>query len=380
MPLVALGIGFVLSLALGLALVRSDFIRTRVLARRDDLSATQAMHRTPTPRLGGVPVLVAFALMLLLLPSAHAPAPALLLLAGLPVVIAGAIEDLGYRVSPLGRLAAAGVSAMLAVALLGIWIPLSGIAVVDVVFGVPALAIAFTLLWVAGVCHGFNLIDGVNGLAAGLAVVIATGLAAIALRVGEPTLALAQLALVPALLGFLVLNWPCGRIFLGDAGAYGLGFFLVWLAILLAWHAPEVSTAALALMFFWPVADTFLAMFRRRTTGKRMDAPDRLHFHQLVYRILSRHMAGRTDGIWINSLAGSVSLVLAGAPVVVAVLLWNRPLAAILAWVVFGMLFVATYRSGVRLLRRRAGKGAARRILSGHTARPQMEIETRRAG
>lgn len=356
MSVLILAVAFGLSFVMGMVILRSEFVRSRILIRRDDLIAPQAMHRSPTPRLGGLAVLAGFALAVQISPSPYAVPLTLLLLSGVPLVLVGALEDLGYRVSPMGRLVAAGISALLAVGLLGIWVPPSGLAPVDAAFAIPAFAIVFTLVWVAGVCHGFNLIDGVNGLAGGLAAVIAIGLAVVALRAGEPALALANLALPPALLGFLVLNWPRGRIFLGDAGAYGLGFFLVWLAILLAWNAPEVSTAALALMFFWPVADTFLAMARRRATGRRMDTPDRLHFHQLVYRLLARELADRLDRVWINSLSGAVTLVLAAVPVGVAVLLWDRPLESILAWAVFGLLFVAGYQGGVRLLKRRRPK------------------------
>jgi len=349
-----LGAGFALSFALGLVLVRSEYVRLRLVNRRDDLAAMQALHRSPTPRLGGAAVLAGFALGALLATSRDGLTfTLLLLLSGLPVVMAGLLEDIGHRVSPMGRLMAAGVSALLGVALMAAWIPPSGIAVVDLVFSLPALAILFTVVWVAGVCHGFNLIDGLNGLAAGLAAVIATGLAVLAWNLDETSLAIATLALLPAVMGFLVLNWPRGLLFLGDAGAYGLGFFLVWFAILLAWNVPDVSTAALSLMFFWPVADTFLAMGRRKANGRRFDIPDRLHFHQMIYRLLSRALTGRADRVWINSLAGACTLLLASMPVATAVLLWDRPQAALVAWGLFGLLFLTGYRLGLGLLKDR---------------------------
>jgi UDP-GlcNAc:undecaprenyl-phosphate/decaprenyl-phosphate GlcNAc-1-phosphate transferase len=172
-------------------------------------------------------------------------------------------------------------------------------------------------------------------------------------RVDEPMLAHLALALVPAILGFLALNWPWGRIFLGDAGAYSIGHLLVWVAILLAWRIDEVSPAALSLMFFWPVADTFLAMLRRRRTGKPFDVPDRMHFHQVTYRFLSARLRGRLRPLWINSLTGLILQPFTGLPVVVAVLLWDRPFLAVLAWILFGALFVGTYSVSVRNVRHR---------------------------
>jgi UDP-GlcNAc:undecaprenyl-phosphate/decaprenyl-phosphate GlcNAc-1-phosphate transferase len=373
-------LGFAMSLGIGGLLIRSNVKQRHVTNRRNDLTSTQSMHLAPTPRLGGVPILLAIVTALQFVPDSDAAAVDLVVLAALPVVLAGLLEDMGWLITPLGRLIAATTSALIAVLVLKAWIPLSGIAPVDVLFQVPAFAIIFTVLWVAGICHGFNLIDGVNGLVAGLAVLIAAGLAVLALRTGQGGLAVAKLALIPGLAGFLLLNWPRGRIFMGDAGAYGLGFLLVWLAILLAWNAPEVSTVALGLMFFWPVADTLLAIARRLAAGRRIDLPDRLHFHQLVFRLLSSAVGYRLSKVWRNSLAGALTLALAGGPVAAAVLLWDRPMAALFAWAAFGALFVAVYHLGVELLRRRQLRRRPRTQPPAPGARPAPSLpEARRA-
>lgn len=359
----SLALGFLISFLLGILLINSSFVQAVVLNWRDDLRSAQALHAVPTPRLGGVAVLAGFVVALTLLPPGQVQTMMLLLAAALPVVLAGALEDLGFLVTPLGRLAAASASAMLAMALLGVWIPPSGIPGVDAAFAFPLFATAFTLVWVAGICHGFNLIDGVNGLAGGLSLVIAGALAFLSVGAGQDMLSFAALALMAALAGFLALNWPHGRIFLGDAGAYGLGFLLVWMAILLAWSTPAISAASLALMFFWPVADTFLAIYRRRRTGRRFDMPDRLHFHQMVYRLLSRLLAHLVAPVWINSLTGLVVLIVASMPVVTAVILAGQPYLALAAWLVYAIAFVASYRAGVALLSsrrlRRPPAGAA---------------------
>lgn len=322
------------------------------MTRRDDLRARQRAHSAPTPRVGGIGVLAGVVAALMLAPADYLPFLAVFAATLVPVFAAGLAEDLGFRVRPAGRLAAAAASAALAVGLLGVWIPPAGLAPLDVLLVLPVLAIPATIAFASGICHGFNLIDGVNGLAAGTATAISVGLWLVADRAGVPLVGTVAFLLIPALLGFLALNWPWGRIFLGDAGAYGIGHALVWLAILLAWRAPQATGLALALMFFWPVADTFLAIWRRRRTGRRYDVPDRLHFHQLVYRALVLTLPDTVARRWINSLTGLVLLPFAVGPVAAAVMLWDRPMAALLAWVGFAILFVASYLAGMWLFRR----------------------------
>lgn len=328
---------------------------------REDLDSVQCAHLRSTPRIGGVGVVIATMVgLLFLLPAHQTLSLPLFALTLMPVFLTGLAEDLGWRVSASGRLLAAAISALLAVALLRIWLPPLEIPVLDVVMTVAPLAIAVTILWATGVCHAFNLIDGVNGLAGGTALLIAIGIALVAQQAGATGHAAVAAALVPALLGFLLLNWPFGRIFLGDAGAYSIGHALVWLAISLAWVNAQVSALALALMFFWPVADTFLAMARRMRSGRPVGAPDRLHYHQFVMRALILLSDGRIGKSAANSATTVIMLPLVAIPVFTAVYLWDRPVAAVFAWGVFGVLFTLSYLAGMRFFRSRRAKRLAK--------------------
>lgn len=336
---------------------------TRAQRSREDLGSIQCAHLRNTPRIGGVGVMASVMLgLLFLLPAHQSLSLPLLALSVLPVFLAGLAEDLGWRVSAVGRLLAAAFSALGAVVILRVWLPPLDVPVLDVIMAVTPLAIAVTILWATGVCHAFNLIDGVNGLAAVTALLIAAGIALVAQQAGESEYAAIATALIAALLGFLVLNWPFGRIFLGDAGAYSVGHILVWLAIGLAWLNPEVSVLAMALLFFWPVADTFLAMARRLRSGRPVGAPDRLHYHQFVMRALTLLSDGRLGKAAANSLTTVVMLPMVGAPVLAAVHLWDRPAAAALAWAGFGALFALSYLAGMRFFRSGRWKRIARGI------------------
>ena len=355
---------FVLSFAICGVIVLSQSLHIDRSTRAEDLKAIQAAHTAPTPRIGGLsvvtPIVVA---MLLIAPPRLATEMQLFALTLLPVFAAGMAEDLGFRVSPLTRLVAAATASGLVIVLLGAWAPPLMVPGLDSLFGFTPFAIVFTIAWASGICHAMNLIDGVNGFAGATAVLIALGLGFIGLQAGTPILAGVAFAIVPAVLGFLVFNWPLGRIFLGDAGAYTLGHVLVWLSILImAWGAQAAPTAV-ALVFFWPVADTFLAIYRRTRSGRPLGQPDRLHTHQFVMRALMMLPERRLDKAQANALSALILTPFAAMPVIAAVLLWDRPVLSLLAWAVFGFLFVAAYMTGIWSLqngKRRRSAGCSR--------------------
>lgn len=347
------------------ALVCSAILATQrkhlvYVVRRADVTAVQAAHRRLTPRIGGLSLLVGLVPMAFLIRADLAPRFGLFLLSLGPIFIAGMMEDLGRRVSPRIRLLAAVLSSLIAVTLLGLWVPRIHVPGLDMLFHWAPFAILFTLVATAGVSNGFNLIDGVNGLAAGVGVIAALAMAMVAVRGGAHTLVDLNLMVAAALLGFLVFNYPWGRLFLGDAGAYSLGHVLAWFAIVLMQRVPDLTPWALLLIFFWPIADTFFAIYRRRRSGRSTTRPDRLHFHQLVMRALEITVTGRAARHITNPVSTLLLLPMAAAPAFAGVLLWNRPLEAFLALLGFFGLFVATYLLGMRLtplLRRRLTDG-----------------------
>lgn len=116
----------------------------------------------------------------------------------------------------------------------------------------------------------------------------------------------------------------------------------------------EANAVALTLMFFWPVADTALAMHRRAARRHKIMNPDYLHMHQFVLRAIRLRTRGRLSRAQANSVSTLVLLPFIAAPVATAVLLLDRPYLAALAWVLFTVLFVASYRIGMAHVRRAA--------------------------
>ena len=156
----------------------------------------------------------------------------------------------------------------------------------------------------------------------------------------------------------MTLNFPFGKIFLGDGGAYALGHLLVWSAILLLNQAKEINAFAILLIFFWPVADTGLAIWRRWRLGNPADRPDRLHFHQLTMRFLEIRFFGRDKRYVVNPVSTIVLLPMISAPQVLGILFWDN--FEVTAWSSLGMglLFIATYLAGITVAKRGRGTSA----------------------
>lgn len=338
---------FLISFGLSGWLVLRRDVFLRMANRRMDASAVQAAHSVPTPRVGGVAVLFSVVLIGTLM-TAHDPGRIwMVAITLLPVFFAGLAEDLGFEVNPRRRLVAAGVSSLMCILLFGAWITRTDLPVMDFFVEITIVGVVFTVFAGAGICNAFNLIDGLNGLSSMIGITVAVALSIIAQQGAQPHIAMWGYVVACALVGFLVFNFPWGKIFMGDAGAYGIGHLLVWFAILLMHNVPQLSPWAVLLVFFWPLADTVLAIVRRLRSGKPTHQPDRLHFHQLVMRTLEISILGRSARHIANPLSTVVMIPMFVAPPMVGVLLWNQTTSAAFAFVFFSILFAVTYSVGM---------------------------------
>lgn len=352
LPLSIYGLTLLVSFFLTGAIFFTRRFHISLTARSDDHLAVQAAHQVPTPRIGGVAIVVALILALLALDGRYAaPSLAYFAVAIVPVFAIGLLEDLGIPMRPRYRLAAAAVSSALMIVLLERYLPRLDVSFLDTLLAFTPFAALFTIFATTGVCHAINLIDGLNGLSSTVSVVIAVALAMIAGLAGDTAMVAITLCVVPAILGFLVFNFPRGLIFLGDGGAYSIGHVLSWLAIIIVWRNPEVSPWAVLLVFFWPVCDTILSVYRRKRLGKPTDQPDRLHYHQLVMRFLEIVFLNRNKRTLANPLATMVIVPLASVPALMGALFWNDSLVSGLLAVGFVILFVGSYNLGLGTVR-----------------------------
>ena len=278
---------FVVVPALCAAILMPVAIRARSIGH-DHADGIQAMHVVPTSRLGGAIVFIAFAAAVLVARQtgyADLGAALPLALAAIPVVAAGLAEDLTRRVRPRWRMLAAIASAALASFYAGSIVPRVDLPLVDWLLPYAAFALPLTWFMFAGACNAFNLIDGTHGLASGTALIMFGGLALAAGWANDARTLAQVLAMMGALAGFLVWNYPHGKVFLGDAGAYFIGDMYAALSIQLVARNDAVSAWYVIVLAGYPIVDTLFAMYRRGVVrGVPLMSPDALHLHSLVYR------------------------------------------------------------------------------------------------
>ena len=222
-------------------------------AHDSDLSGPQKIHDHPVPRIGGVGIvfgLVAAAVVTTFEDRAKATAIWLLLACAAPCFVAGLVEDFTKRVSARRRLASTAASAIVAVVVLQSTITYTAIPGLDWVVAMPIGAALVTTFVVTGVASSINIIDGLNGLSSMCAALVLAAVGYVAMQVGDMTVAWLALAGISALLGFFVLNYPGGLVFLGDGGAYFIGFYVAEVAILLLHRTPGIADVSRC----WPAS------------------------------------------------------------------------------------------------------------------------------
>lgn len=281
--------------------------RLRDRRRPSDLCAVQASHTTEVPRLGGIAIFLGF--LAAVLASGIRSHDLVLLGSGLIVFLAGVGEDLCGNISARRRLVASLVAAVTAIVLSGTMIARLDLGPLDPVFSaLPVAAIFLTVLLSAAYTHAFNLIDGVNGLSSLVGISTALGLAWAADLHGQSAISMTALLMAAAILGFSVLNWPQGKLFLGDGGAYFIGHGLFWIAVMLAARAPLLNVPAIMLMMFWPIAEMTITIARRAILRIPLGRPDRLHIHHVVLRGIEILTSGRRIRPLANALTTVVVL------------------------------------------------------------------------
>jgi UDP-N-acetylmuramyl pentapeptide phosphotransferase/UDP-N-acetylglucosamine-1-phosphate transferase len=157
---------------------------------------------------------------------------------------------------------------------------------------------------IAGITHAINIIDGLNGIAGFTTIITLISIATIAYKVEDIDLVISSIYIIGALRGFLLFNWPFGKLFLGDGGSYFCGFCLSWSCILLVENNPSVSPFAPLLVCIYPVSESIFSIYRRIIRKQNPTGPDALHLHSLIFR---RYSSRLNFYISKNSIVGFIS-------------------------------------------------------------------------
>lgn len=316
----------------------------------------QRIHSVPTPRAGGLGI---FAGSLIILALGH-PEGSLFVLSALPAFLIGFAEDLSSSVNPIPRLLIIAGGAGFGTAFMDAIITDIGL------FALPlAIAIPFTVFAVTGISNAINIVDGINGLASGVSIITFFFLALTSYVFGDTLIFGISLALMAATAGFFVMNFPKGRIFLGDGGAYFIGFAIAELSVMLVNRNPDISPWFPLALMAYPVTEVAFTIFRRKfKKGCSPFIPDRTHLHSLIYKRVTKSnyrtsyvfwlMVILFDSVAFSFLKSSVAMI---AVLVAFVLLYLSLYARLVRFKSFGIL-----RPLVSLVRHETGSPISRTI------------------
>jgi UDP-N-acetylmuramyl pentapeptide phosphotransferase/UDP-N-acetylglucosamine-1-phosphate transferase len=346
-------ISFVVSLVTNLVIIRFDRLHAH-FSGDHDLAGVQKFHSHSVVRIGGVGIMLSlFALggwLLFRLPDVGLPFM-LMLVASLPAFLGGLVEDLTKRVGVLARLGLTMFAALLGFWLLNAALTRLDIPMVDDLLRYGVIALIFTAVAVAGVANAINIIDGFNGLAGMVSVMILSALGYVAFVLGDTLLWMLSMATVGGILGFFVWNYPRGLIFLGDGGAYLIGFLIGEVSVLLVSRHPEVSPWFPLLLVIYPVFETLFSVYRRKfVKGASPGMPDALHLHTLVFRRLVRWATGDCPKKLArrNAATSPYLWLLCSISVIPAVLFWRYTGVLMVCVAGFVIVYVWLYRRIVR--------------------------------
>jgi UDP-GlcNAc:undecaprenyl-phosphate GlcNAc-1-phosphate transferase len=271
-----------------LACISAVMVRAMIGARVMDTPDPRKAHRDPTPRGGGVGVVVAFLLGIGVLYGfaqfARLADPYFrgVILAALLIAVVSFLDD----VWDLPFVVKLGAQVLAAIAVVG-----SGIYVDALNFPVVGpisfgwIGVAMTVFWILFATNAMNFIDGLNGLAGGTTLVACAFLAAIAQAQGAWFVYFAALLLAAGLVGFLPFNFPRAKIFMGDVGSQFCGFMLAVLGIAAArFDAVELSFLIVPMLLSGVLYDVAFTLVRRAVAGENLARAHRGHLYQVMHR------------------------------------------------------------------------------------------------
>ncbi|KIL36739.1 UDP-phosphate N-acetylglucosaminyl 1-phosphate transferase [Cohnella kolymensis] len=289
--------GFIAAIALALILtplVKKMAVRFGVV----DVPNQRKVHTRIMPRLGGVAIYASFTIGLLLilpwLPDGMLSAYdrnliSALLTGGTLIVLLGALDDkfdLPAKLKLLVQIAAA------CIVVFGFDVKIN---LLNIPFGSAMqplgewLSIPLTIFWIVGVTNAINLIDGLDGLAAGVSGIAIGTILVMAILMGNETVIFLSAILLGSILGFLFFNFHPAKIFMGDSGSLFLGFALAMLSMLGFKQITVVSLVTPLLIIGVPLSDTFFAIVRRWIHKKPIFAPDKGHLHHCLQQLGFSH-------------------------------------------------------------------------------------------
>ncbi|MCA1040498.1 undecaprenyl/decaprenyl-phosphate alpha-N-acetylglucosaminyl 1-phosphate transferase [Bacillus infantis] len=305
------------------SIIITPFVKKLAIAiGATDKPNQRKVHQKIMPRLGGLAIFISFIIGVVFLRPADEYS-AYIIIGSFIIIITGVLDDmfeLSAKIKLIGQLAAALVVVLGGVQLEMINVPFMG----EIQFGL--FSIPLTIIWIVGITNAINLIDGLDGLAAGVSSIALITISGMAIIMGDTFVMSMGLIVLGSTLGFLVYNFHPAKIFMGDTGALFLGYIIAVLSLLGFKNVTIISLIVPVIILGVPISDTFFAIIRRFVNKQPLSAPDKSHLHHCLLRLGYTHRQTVLIIYGIAAMFGLAAVIFSqstvwGALLVIAVLL-----------------------------------------------------------
>lgn len=346
-------ITFFLSIATTLITLRYKHLHSH-LSNDSEMSGPQKFHKTAVPRIGGACIYLSLLISSLILfyQNKIYATLFLLILCGFPCFAIGLIEDLRKNISVKIRFLGIIFSSILSGIFLNTWITKTGVPIIDQLLSVQIICVIFTCFCITGIANAYNIIDGFNGLSSMVALITIIAIGFISFKVGAHVTTICTLIIASGILGFFIFNFPQGLIFLGDGGAYLIGYIVGCLSILLVNENPSVSPFFAILVNAYPITETIFSIFRKISQGKSPTVPDGIHLHSLIYRKLIKFTKPYSNPkkwrLNKNARTSPYLWLLSTLSTFPAIIWWNNSIYLVVSISFFAIIYIFLYISLVK--------------------------------
>lgn len=261
------------------------------------------------PRFGSISIFFTLILNIIFLSdSPNLDISLLVIIAITPFFLIGILEDFTNNISPYLRLLFSFFPGFY-IFFFGYFLNNSGISFFDFFLNNFFILIIVTVLYTATLSHAFNIIDGLNGLASGIGIIMFLGISIISYSENDYFIFNFSNIMIFILLGFFVLNWPFGKIFLGDSGSYLIGSTIAIISLIFINRNPEYNLLLLLPLLSYPFIEISYITIRRLINGKHIFKSDQNHIHHIVYFYFIKKNYLNNKNL-INSLSSLVILII----------------------------------------------------------------------
>ena len=335
-------------------LVRYEHMHTHI-SGDNNYDAPQKFHNTNISRVGGLAILISLlcgGISRYFLKETGGTEILLFVLIAIPAFFVGLAEDVTKKMGVKIRFLGICISAILGGLVFDTWINSMGIELFDLLFLIPFVSIAFTVFAVCGLTNAYIIIDGFNGLASMVGVLTLLSLSYVGFQTNDTLVFILGMTLIGAILGFFCWNYPKGKIFLGDGGAYLIGFWIAFISILLVTRNHSVSPLYALLVNAYPVVETLFTIWRRRFhKNKNPSIADDMHLHTLIYRRVLKweeSEKGKIVSKSANSRTAPYLWLLSSFSIISASIFWKNSLLLSLSFITFTFIYMSIFFSIIR--------------------------------